>query len=69
MGPPPPSRRVGSWTIVTDPGTATYVSTLFEAVSINAVQGGSASNVVADDTVLRGNVRWFADAERERGSR
>ncbi|GAC1664163.1 MAG: hypothetical protein NVS9B8_04080 [Candidatus Limnocylindrales bacterium] len=35
-------------------------------VSINAVQGGSAPNVVTDDVVLRGNVRWFSDAERER---
>ena len=35
-------------------------------VSINAVQGGSAPNVVADDIVLRGNVRWFADADRDR---
>ena len=35
-------------------------------VSINSVQGGSAPNVVADDIVLRGNVRWFTDTERER---
>ena len=35
-------------------------------VSINAVQGGSAPNVVTDDIVLHGNVRWFTDAERER---
>ena len=43
----------------TKPGTPVVIS-------INAVQGGHAPNVVADDVVLRGNVRWFSDAERER---
>ena len=43
----------------TKPGTPVVIS-------INAVQGGNAPNVVADDVVLRGNVRWFSDAERER---
>ena len=43
----------------TKPGTMVVVS-------INALQGGSAPNVVTDDVVLRGNVRWFTDAERER---
>ncbi len=36
-------------------------------VSINAIQGGSAANVTAEMVTLRGTIRWFAAAERERG--
>jgi amidohydrolase len=36
-------------------------------VSINAIQGGSAANVTVDAVTLRGTIRWFSVAERERG--
>ncbi|MDQ3783570.1 MAG: amidohydrolase [Actinomycetota bacterium] len=35
-------------------------------VSINAIEGEGAANVVAEEVVLRGNVRWFSETERER---
>lgn len=35
-------------------------------VSINAIEGEGAANVVAEEVVLRGNVRWFSEMERER---
>lgn len=36
-------------------------------VSINAIQGGSAANVTVEAVTLRGTIRWFSVAERERG--
>jgi amidohydrolase len=36
-------------------------------VSINAIQGGSAANVTVEAVTLRGTMRWFSVAERERG--
>jgi amidohydrolase len=36
-------------------------------VSINAIQGGSASNVTVELVTLRGTIRWFSATERERG--
>jgi amidohydrolase len=36
-------------------------------VSINAIQGGSAANVTVEAVTLRGTIRWFSTAERERG--
>jgi amidohydrolase len=38
-------------------------------VSINAIGGGGAANVVAEEVVLSGNMRWFSETERERGLR
>jgi len=35
-------------------------------VSINAIEGGSAANIVAEEVVLRGNARWFSETERQR---
>lgn len=35
-------------------------------VSINAIHGGSAANVTVEMVVLRGTIRWFSVAERER---
>ena len=35
-------------------------------VSIAAIEGGSAFNVVVDEVTLRGTIRWFSPAERER---
>lgn len=36
-------------------------------VSVNAIQGGSAANVAVETVTLRGTIRWFSAAERERG--
>ena len=36
-------------------------------VSVNAIQGGSAANVTVEAVTLRGTIRWFSRAERERG--
>jgi amidohydrolase len=35
-------------------------------VSIAAIQGGSAANVVVDEVTLRGTIRWFTEADRAR---
>ena len=35
-------------------------------VSIAAIEGGRAANVVVEEVTLRGTVRWFSQAERER---
>jgi amidohydrolase len=35
-------------------------------VTIAAIEGGRAANVVVDEVTLRGGVRWFSTAERER---
>jgi len=35
-------------------------------VGINAIEGGSAANIVPEEVVLRGNARWFSDRERQR---
>jgi amidohydrolase len=35
-------------------------------VSIAAIQGGSAANVVVEEVTLRGTIRWFTAAQRER---
>jgi amidohydrolase len=38
-------------------------------VSIAAIDGGRAANVMVEDVVLRGGVRWFSEIERERALR
>jgi amidohydrolase len=35
-------------------------------VSVAAIEGGKAANVVVEEVVLRGTVRWFVETERDR---
>lgn len=35
-------------------------------VSVSAIEGGRAANVVVEEVTLRGTVRWFSEAERDR---
>lgn len=35
-------------------------------VSVNAIEGGMGANIVPEDVVLRGNVRWFSEQVRQR---
>jgi len=35
-------------------------------VSIAAIEGGTAVNVVVEEVTLRGTVRWFSEADRQR---
>ena len=35
-------------------------------VSINAIEGGTGANIVSEEVVLRGNVRWFSEDVRQR---
>ena len=35
-------------------------------VSVNAIEGGTGANIVSEEVVLRGNVRWFSEDVRQR---
>jgi len=35
-------------------------------VSVNAIEGGTGANIVSEEVVLRGNVRWFSEGVRQR---
>ena len=35
-------------------------------VSVNAIEGGTGANIVSEEIVLRGNVRWFSEEIRQR---